>query len=172
MAITSKAHPEGGATDLKTGLCLGDVPDNERKLICKIASKHLNDPRFDSDWQAVQHQGYDLGMELYANFGAEALKVVDELGINGRDFALLRESLNSRLPTEKQMSNLDFYEYLKTKQPMDVIIMLRVIKGSSYYFALIAGQEDEQTQEAAEAKAADLIDDDERGDHARNIWPN
>jgi len=53
-----------------------------------------------------------------------------------------------------------------------LIIMLRVIEGSSYYVVPMAGQDDEQTHSAAAEKTADLDDGDDRDDHARNMWPN
>ncbi len=168
--ITSDGPSRKGATtDLKTRLNLEDVPEEAMKLACKIAAKNLNDSRFDGNWQEVMEHGKKVALEIFAHFGVEGLQTINELGINGMDFSLLL--LNLRLPDGRKLDLPGLYTYLKAKAPLDVVRMLRVIEGSSYYVVPMAGQDDEQTHGAAAETTADVEKYDDNDDHARNSWP-
>jgi len=87
------------------------LPPDARRLVCKIAAKHLSEPKFNDNWQAVMREGQKVAVEIFDRFGVEGLQTIDELGISGMDISLLL--LNLKLPDGSKLDLPGLYRYIK-----------------------------------------------------------
>lgn len=144
MSTSILSEPRQGSAEM-------ELPDQVIKRISTIATRHLTEPRFDSDWSELRDVGLEVCAKIYKELGEGALDAIEKKGLNGYDVHLLMQKLC--------LDASGIYAYLSKSETSDVLRILRAIPRSSVF-------------EQPVAVDPDYDPDDDRDDHARNRWPN